>query len=296
MADSASHVDQVAAGRPRNRPAGWPNACSAAAPVLGVAANAIVRVLLGPSCAVCSVGLEQPFDGPICAICRLNVPKLTAPLCVICGEPLASHVVAGPLCRRCEAHRPRYELARSVGRYDGVLREMIHAFKYGRRRALAEPLAAWLVEAGADVLTGADAVVPVPLHPLRALERGFNQADDLARLLGRPVWRVLRRVRRGHPQAGLRARERQRNVRRAFGLRPRWLQVAGRPFGAPRLQNAAVVLIDDVMTTGATLDACSRVLVDAGVRRVTALTVARSASTRHARPPRPPRPSTAPHR
>ncbi len=115
MADSASHVDQVAAGRPRNRPAGWPNACSAAALVLGVAANAIVRVLLGPSCAVCSVGLEQPFDGPICAICRLNVPKLTAPLCVICGEPLASHVVAGPLCRRCEAHRPRYQLRTQRG-------------------------------------------------------------------------------------------------------------------------------------------------------------------------------------
>lgn len=222
--------------------------------------------------------------------------RLVPPLCVTCSEPLGGSRTVGPLCVRCEAHRPGFTLARSVGRYEGSLREMVHAFKYQRRRALAEPLARSLSEAGADLLGGADAVVPVPLHPLRALERGFNQADDLARLLGRPVWRVLRRVRHGRPQAGLPARHRLDNVRGAFALKPLWRwPPAARP-GPPRLRNSVVVLIDDVMTTGATLDACSRVLIEAGVRRVGVLTVARSVPAPPVRRPPTPHPSIARHR
>jgi ComF family protein len=145
---------------------------------------------------------------------------------------------------------------------------MIHAFKYRRHRALADPLAALMRTAAGDVLLGADAVVPVPLHPWRAAIRGFNQADDLASRLDLPVWRVLRRRRLEHPQSQSSAERRRLNVQHAFGLnlRQKWTPLAGR----------TLILVDDVMTTGETLEACSAVLLEAGVRAVRAVTVARA--------------------
>ena len=139
-----------------------------------------------------------------------------------------------------------------------------------------------MAAAGAEVLAGADAVIPVPLHPWRVLRRGFNQADDLAVHLGLPVWRVLRRTRHGPPQASLPAGDRGHNVRGAFGLGP--MRRLVNPGRVRRLHDRTVVLIDDVMTTGATLDACSGVLLEAGVRSVRALTVARAVTTRPAPP------------
>jgi ComF family protein len=136
-------------------------------------------------------------------------------------------------------------------------------------------------EAGRDVLDGADAVVPVPLHWFRRRHRGFNQAALLASGLGLPLCHALRRSRRTRAQAGLHADDRRTNVAGAFGLawryrRPRLRLFTGR---APRrLDGLAVVLVDDVCTTGATRDACARVLLDAGVRDVRALTVARVAA------------------
>jgi ComF family protein len=172
-----------------------------------------------------------------------------------------------------------------VGRYDGSLRQIVHAFKYQGCRALSAPLASLLREAGGDLLSGVDAVVPVPLHPLRALQRGFNQSDDLARALGLPVWRVLRRIRHGPPQASLPAARRNANVRAAFKLTWR-CRLAPRGHPANLLHNRVVVLIDDVMTTGATLEACGEALLDGGVRSVRGLTVARAVVERPA--PRPP--------
>lgn len=168
--------------------------------------------------------------------------------------------------------------------YDGTLRAIVHAFKYSGCRALASDLARLMRQAGADALADADAVVPVPLHPWRALRRGFNQADDLACALGLPVWRVLGRARHGPPLAGQPRASRRRSVDGAFHLT--WWTRHG-PARA-RLPGATVVIIDDVMTTGATLDACASVLIDAGVSRVRALTVARAVARRP--PPRPPRP------
>jgi ComF family protein len=170
-----------------------------------------------------------------------------------------------------------------VGPYEGRLRDIIHAFKYDRRRTLARPLAALMREAGRDVLDGADAVVPVPLHWLRRRRRGFNQAALLAAGLRLPVSHALRRSRRTGAQAGLPAGERRVNVSGAFSLawRYRWPRL--RPFArrAPRrLEGLVVVLVDDVNTTGATRDACARVLLEAGVREVRALTVARVAARR----------------
>lgn len=254
--------------------------------MLAAGANVIVRVLLAPACAACGEVLTEPLAGPVCARCWRAVPKLSPPGCVRCGDSLREFRGDGPLCARCRRQPARLSLARSAGRYDGTLRQIVHAFKYQGRRALATPLGGLLREAGRDLLSGADAVIPVPLHPFRAIQRGFNQSDDLARELDLPVWRVLRRVRHGPPQASLPAARRNANVRTAFRLAWRWRLAP--PGHAPlRLRNRVVVLIDDVMTTGATLEACARPLLEAGVRSVRALTVARAAAERPARPPPP---------
>jgi len=231
----------------------------------------LVRALLAPTCASCAALLSRPLGGPICDECWLAVPRLTPPCCVRCGDALIGWRPIDPCCERCRRTAPMVTLTRSAGRHDGSLRRIIHTFKYSGRRVLAAPLARLMQEAGDGVMSGADAVVPVPLHPWRQWQRGFNQADDLACRLGPPVWRVLRRRRHGPPQAGLPAAQRQTNVQDAFAL-CRW------PFARAQLRNRSVVLVDDVMTTGATLEACARVLIEAGARSVCALTVARAVS------------------
>ena len=150
------------------------------------------------------------------------------------------------------------------GRYEGALRDVIHAFKYEGRRSLADVLASLIREAGREVLEDCDCVVPVPLHPWRRMRRGFNQARDLAKRLDRPVVDALWRVRATSSQMTLAADARRRNVNRAFALGP-W---------SPSLDDRIVLLVDDVRTTGATLDECAKVLLRANAREVRALTVA----------------------
>ena len=169
------------------------------------------------------------------------------------------------MCPRCRRSHPQVERARAVGEYDGALRLIIQAIKYEGRRSLAIPLGRLMRTRGADLLEGADAVVPVPLHRSRLSERGFNQAADLAGPLGVPLRDALRRIRRTPTQTGLPAAQRHRNVRNAFAVTRAGRSLAG----------ATVVLIDDVCTTGATLEACARTLREAGVREIRALTAAR---------------------
>lgn len=175
------------------------------------------------------------------------------------------------MCGRCLAHPPHFDRARAFGLYEGPLRQMIHALKYRRHQSLCGPLSLLMRQADDGLLAGADAVVPVPLHPWRRLRRGFNQSEVLARGLGRPIWRPLRRRSLGVPQAGLSADLREANVRDAYTLKRRWTDAGA---GLPR----RVVLIDDVMTTGATLEACSVLLRDSGVEWIGALTAARAAT------------------
>jgi ComF family protein len=152
-----------------------------------------------------------------------------------------------------------------VGVYDGALRAIVHAIKYEGRRSLAGPLAVLIQQHCGAVLDGADFVVPVPLHPSRRRSRGFNQALDMARHLGPRAVRALKRTRATQSQTGLPAAQRHRNVRDAFA--PAWR--------APNLTGTTVVLVDDVSTTGATIDACARILMQMGAREVRAVTAAR---------------------
>jgi ComF family protein len=158
----------------------------------------------------------------------------------------------------------------SSGRYEGALRDVIHAFKYEGRRSLADPLGRLLRDTGRALLDDCDYVVPVPLHPWRRLRRGFNQARDLAERLDRPVVDALWRLRATHAQMSLDAVSRHANVRGAFVPSLR----CGAGLSGPRCEDAVVVLVDDVRTTGATLDECAKVLLRAGAREVRALTVA----------------------
>jgi len=233
-------------------------------------ADALMAVLLAPTCAACDTPLDSPTRGPVCGTCWLRIVTITPPVCETCGEPLPSWRIISieqRRCARCRRRRTALSSARAIGAYDGALRDIIHALKYDRRRSLAEPLAARLRIHGADVLAGADVAVPVPLHRSRRRRRGFNQAADLARHLGLPLADALRRTRPTPSQMDLPAARRHANVRGAFALRRRH-DVAG----------CCVVLVDDVSTTGATLEACAGVLLDAGAREVRALTVARAVS------------------
>jgi ComF family protein len=226
-------------------------------------------VLLAPSCAACDRLLERPSAGPVCSACWTAIRPLTPPLCTRCGEPLPSwRAISLPLarCARCRRRPGQIDRAGAIGAYDGALRAVIHALKYDGRRSLARPLAALIAARCAAVLDGAACVVPVPLHPSRRRQRGFNQALDLARHLGLPVVRALERVRATPSQTGLPAARRHGNVRGAFA--------ATRHAG--RLRRGAVVIVDDVSTTGATLEACARALKRAGVREVRAVTAARA--------------------
>jgi ComF family protein len=228
----------------------------------------VLSVVLAPACATCERILDQPTRGAVCPRCWRSILPLTPPLCDVCGDPLPTwRTISLPLarCPRCRRSSPSVDRGRSVGSYEGTLRSIVHSLKYDGRRSLAKPLAALMRTHGGDVLNHAACAIPVPLHPSRRRERGFNQAADLARHLGVRVVPALRRVRPTATQTELPAAQRHRNVRDAFSATS----------ATCTLRGAIVVLVDDVCTTGATLEACARALKNAGVAEVRALTAAR---------------------
>ena len=234
------------------------------------ASDAFISVLLSPVCAACRVALETPTHSAVCASCWREIPPLVAPLCECCGDALRSwrapRVHEGR-CTRCRETPPSIVKTRALGVYDGSLRAIIHALKYGGRRCVGRQLSLMMQQQCGELAVGADMVVPVPLHPFRRLTRGFNQADDLCAALGLPISHALTRTRHTGIQADLSAAARLANVRGAFRLARR-----------ADVRGACLVLVDDVSTTGATLEACARALLAGGAREVRALIAARAVS------------------
>jgi ComF family protein len=212
------------------------------------------------------MGKAQALRSALTLTGNALVGACLAPLCACCHRTLESPL-GGPVCPRC------WEDARAAdGRYHGALREIIHAMKYDGRRSLARPLAALLRDRHHAAFAAASSVVPVPLFPWRRLRRGFNQAADLAALLDLPVVHALWRVRPTAPQTGLTAAERRGNVRGAFRFSP----LVSRTRRERYITDRIVVLVDDVMTTGATSRACAEVLSEAGAAEVRVITLARA--------------------
>ncbi|MBK5296089.1 MAG: ComF family protein [Vicinamibacteria bacterium] len=219
-------------------------------------ADALIATVFAPVCLSCARVLDAPTRSPVCDTCWARIGRFAIPACDLGPRSTTlSHVHA-------------------IGPFEDILRDVVHGLKFQGRRTLAARLGPLLREAAGDLLDDADAVVPVPLHPWRQWRRTYNQADLLAATLGRPVWRVLRRWRATPPQTALDRHARQANVRHAFALGG-WMPGAAHR-ARRRIEDRTVVLVDDVLTTGATLDACARVLLDAGARDVRAVTVARA--------------------
>jgi ComF family protein len=218
-------------------------------------------------CPVCDEVLGAGRRDPLCGACWAAIPRLGPPGCARCGRPDSS--MPGETdtpCVVCDAAPPAWDWALAGADYEGVVREALHALKFEGRRALARPLAALVLERVGRRLD-VDGLVPVPLAPARERERGFNQASLVAERLAkalrcpvRPGW--LRRVRPTAPQSELGAAERRSNVRGAFAA-------------APAVAGQRVIVVDDVLTTGATVAECARALRAAGAAWVGVLTVAR---------------------
>lgn len=231
--------------------------------------DALVHLLLPSPCLGCGVPLparRSPLA--LCGRCRLALPAAPASACDGCGEPLAAaELPAGFRCGTCRARPPAYRRLVVAWRYAPPLDAVILAFKFRRLEHLGDDLAAAMAAALADRLAGCDLVVPVPLHWRRRLARGYDQAAGiarpLARRLGLPAESPLVRRRATPPQTSLAREARRRNLRAAFAV-PGPATVAGR----------TVALVDDVVTTGATLDAAARCLVRAGAAAVVAVAAA----------------------
>ncbi len=243
---------------------------------VGRLAVAVADVVLPHKCAVCDTVLGS--ERGLCAGCWSELRFVVPPLCRSCGIPLPGAGVAAPICGACAAEAPLIRRARAALVYDGHSRRLIVGFKHYGRLSLRPLFVQWLERAAGELLEEADLVVPVPLHRWRLLQRGFNQAVLLAEGIApgrhpRCVPDLLVRHRATVSQQSLSRSERRSNVTAAaFHVHPRWTSL---------LQGRRVLLVDDVLTTGATLDACARVLLRGGAESVDAVCLARVTESRN---------------
>jgi ComF family protein len=228
-------------------------------------------LLFPPRCAACDALLRRR-DGLVaaafCPACALTLEPLPARACPRCGEPAAGE--AG--CPACRVVRPAFDATVVVGLHGGALQDAVHALKYGDRPELAGPLGRLVAAAVRRAGEVPDLVVPVPLHPARLRQRGYDQADLLAAAvagaLRRPLVRALRRARPTAPQVGASRAARRTNLAGAFGPAGRW--------DSGSLRDRVALLVDDVVTTGATASAAARVVRDRGACRVVVGALART--------------------
>jgi ComF family protein len=225
----------------------------------------LADLLLPPVCISCRTRIGS--HGLLCGACFAKIDFIAPPICARLGVPLPYDAGEPSLSAGAIAKPPVYDRARAAARYSATMRELIQSFKYRDRHEGLPLFGLWLKKAGAELLADADLIVPVPLYPSRLWWRRFNQSTMLARAVGRfagvPVdCFVLARVRRTQSQVGLSPDQRRRNVAGAFKVSKGH---------AERVKGKSVVVVDDVITTGATAEACARALKQAGAARVDVL-------------------------
>jgi ComF family protein len=238
------------------------------AAVLGRVLGACADVVVPPCCLVCRTRVSAHHL--LCAGCWRQVDFIKPPLCDVLGIPLPFSTGERMVSAAAVARPPAWDRARAVAHYGGAMRTLVHQLKYADRHDARALLGRWLAEAGRELVPGLDVIVPVPLSRLRLIVRKFNQAavlaGELARQTGVPMDPLLlARIRRTRSQVGMTREQRRRNVAGAFRVPAR---------RRPRLAGRNVLLVDDVLTTGATADACARTLRRAGAARVDVLTLA----------------------
>lgn len=233
--------------------------------------RAALDLVYPPSCLCCRAATAS--HDALCPKCWSGIGFIEKPYCDRLGTPFAYDLgIAGLLSPEAMAHPPVYTRARAVARFeDGPARQLVHRLKFHDRVEIADPMGAWMARAGEEILAGADCLVPVPLHRRRLIWRQFNQALALAAAVGKACGKkvepfFLDRIKRTKPQIGLSRAQRADNVQGAFAV-----PEAAKPF----VEGQAIVLIDDVLTTGATINAAARALLRAGAARVDVLVFAR---------------------
>lgn len=232
--------------------------------------QAIASLFYPASCAVCFEPVAQ--SEYLCGDCKKKAPRIKPPFCGTCSEPFQGAITESFSCANCSHRLLHFASAVAAYRSRGVVRKIVHDFKYGHQVHLRHPVADWLIETLEDPRLRDrrfDLVVPVPLHPARKRERGFNQAELLAQSLsahaGFRMSEALERIRYTTTQTAFDRAERMENLRDAFRLRKK-----------ANVRGLRVLLIDDVLTTGSTLSECARVLKAAGATSVHAATAARA--------------------
>ncbi len=244
------------------------------APALTAALGGLLNAVLPPRCLRCGADVAQ--SGALCPDCWDGLTFLSDPQCQRCGVPFETEPAEDAICGACAARPPVFDRARAVFAYDDASRDLILGFKHSDRTDAAPGLGRWLCRAGEGLIRSADVIAPVPLHHWRLVRRRYNQSALLARSVARRtgvpvVYDLLRRDRATPSQGGLGRGARRRNVANAFSVSAR-----RRGFVSDR----RVLLVDDVLTTGATAESCARALTQAGAAAVDVLTVARVVTPR----------------
>ena len=231
----------------------------------------LLDTIFPPRCLACTEPTETPQG--LCAACWRDTAFIAGTACVKCGVPMPGERGPEDICESCLRHPPAWDSGAAAMLYDGAGRRMVLQFKHGDRLDMAPRLAAWLATAGAEQLARADVIAPVPLHWLRLMRRRYNQSAELAHRLGRRAGRpvvpdLLVRQRMTTPQEGMNRAARAANQEGAFTVAPRHRE---------RIAGRTVLMIDDVLTSGATLSNCAEALRAGGAARVDVLVLARVA-------------------
>lgn len=225
--------------------------------------SSLLNILFPEKCPVCQMPAKNHAIAPICSDCWKAVIPYEGPACRRCGKPLVSEIAT--ICGDCIQNEPPFVYSRSFGLYNGVLRKAINLLKYHNIKRLSRPLSDILLSIS---IPEADAVIPVPLHKNRLRQREFNQSALLAGHIGEKtgisvILNCLVKVEDTMPQVGLSSHARRKNIRRAFQVK-----------NIKQIEGKNIVLMDDVVTTGATVRECSRVLKEAGAENIYVITLA----------------------